>query len=133
MGVPKLALTEEEVEILRNVDKLIECLRSRVGGENLMIRPSGDILDKCCTRTSRGSFILTSKPLYEDPDYWNYPSPEIEAKIKEDRLYKVWYSRRFAQDPADGTTWNTVYYVEEISDFRNLLANKLSSFLDEIS
>ena len=133
MGVPKLALTEEEAEILKNVDKLIECLRSRVGGENLMIRPSGDILDKCCTRTSRGSFILTSKPLYEDPDYWNYPSPEIEAKIKEDRLYKVWYSRRFAQDPADGTTWNTVYYVEEISDFRNLLANKLSSFLDEIS
>jgi len=133
MGVPKLALTEEEVEILKNVDKLIECLRSRVGGGNLMTRPSEDILDKCCTRTSRGSFILTSKPKYEDPDYWNYPSPEIEAKIKEDRLYKVWYSRRFAQDPADGTTWNTVYYVEEISDFRNLLANKLSSFLNEIS
>ncbi len=133
MGVQKLELTEEEAEILKNVDKLIECLRSRVGGGNLMTRPRGDILDKCCTRTSRGSFILTSKPLYEDPDYWIYPSPEIEATIKEDRLYKVWYSRRFAQDPADGTTWNTVYYVEEISDFRNLLANKLSSFLDEIS
>jgi len=136
MGIPKtpkLPLTEEEGEILRNVDKLIECLRSRIGCGNLMIRPSEDILDRCSTRTSRGSLILTDEPKYGDPHYWIYPNPEIEAKIKEDRLYKVWYTRRDAQDPADSTTWNTVYYVEEISEFRNLLVYRLSSFLNEIS
>jgi len=133
MGTLGITLTKEEGEILRNVDKLIQCLRSRVYCEKIMDKPSDKDLDRYSTRVAKGSTIKTYEPEYGDPDYWNYPSPEIEAKIKDDGYYKVWYSRRDASDPADSTSWYTVHYVEEVSEFRSMLIQQLGNFLNEIS
>ena len=98
----------------------------------LMSRP--DAIDKkhYDTMVRLGSRLHDTKPDYGDPDYYRYPSKEIEAKVKDNKFYKVWYTRDDASDPADSTSWYTIHYIEEMSESRRALVNLLKALLKEL-
>jgi len=80
-------------------------------------------------KISLGKYLHTEEPRYSDPTYWIYPEG-IEEKIKDDKLYKVWYSYKDAADPADSTTWNYVKYIENIIPEKIKIYNRLLNILD---
>ena len=44
---------------------------------------------------------------------WRFPK-EVEGKITDDGLYRIWYKRHDPADPSDTSVSYTVYYMEEV-------------------
>ena len=44
---------------------------------------------------------------------WTFPEG-IREKIKDDRLYDVWYTKHYPSDPYDTSSHYRVYYIKEI-------------------
>ena len=61
-----------------------------------------------------GRDMHTYKPSYGDPTYWTYTKESVEKKVKDDSLYKVWFTYHDSADPYDSTTSYCVFYVEEV-------------------
>lgn len=69
---------------------------------------------------------------YNDKDTWRYMDKNVEAKIKDDYQYKVWYDYHDASDPMDSSCSHTVYYVEEISKKKSAMIAAAKEFLKNI-
>lgn len=78
-----------------------------------------------------GGKIHTHEPLYGDPTYWKYDEG-VEEKIKDDCLYKIWYTYRDASDPYDSTSWYRVWYIEKIPKEKAELVEFLKITLKEL-
>ena len=72
-----------------------------------------------------GRDMHTYEPSYGDPTYWSYEQKSVEKKIKDDGVYKVWYTYSDSADPYDSTTSYHVYYVEEVPAEKRELINFL--------
>ena len=117
------------MSVISSINYFIDKIKE---GSSLMPRPED--LDKKHYRTMvrLGSDLHTVEEKYSDPDYFIYPSKEIEDKVKDNKHYKVWYHRTDASDPADSTSWYHIHYIEEMTETRRSLANLLRAILEEI-
>ena len=88
-------------------------------------------VDELSSKICYGRDIHTYEPKYGDPTYWSYEKG-VEAKIKDDYQYKIWYTWRDAADPADSTTWYRVWYIEEISPVKSAMIAAAEEFLKNI-
>ena len=85
-------------------------------------------VDKMSSDFFIGKDMHTYAPRYGDPTYWNYTNKSVEKEIKDDSLYKVWFTYHDSADPCDSTTSYCVYYVEEVP----IEKRELISFLIQI-
>ena len=79
-----------------------------------------------------GRDMHTYEPRYGDPTYWSYTIKSVEKKIKDDSLYKVWYTYHDSADPYDSTTSYCVYYVEEVPIAKRELISFLKKTLKQL-
>lgn len=77
------------------------------------------------------------RKVWEGTTTWIYPdhfedNPEIEKKIEDNKIYKVWYNYTCDTYPGSSREQYVVYYIEEVSpdtpkikEFVKTLVNKL--------
>lgn len=103
-------------------------LMKRPTDEELMKNPYIKVpLSSLSTHIFYGSQMHTER-FGADETVWHFPAG-IQQKLKDDKRYKVWYTRRDASDPADLSTYYTVYYIEEVLDNKIKLQQYFSSIL----
>ena len=131
--------TDEAINKIREIIKSLD-----LKCEEVMERPKNDIvknyrghefkLSELNRAVFRGEYMHTHQcgPVGGDIETWNYPDG-VEAKIKDDRDYTVWYDYHDAADPADFSSWYTVYYVEERSANKVKLRMSVNKMIDEMS
>lgn len=124
---------EENVKLIpiKNIVASIKNLIKKSSSKALMEKPE-DLDNHRRTMIKRGSQLHSTHPEYGDSDYYIYHCEGVEEQIKDDKLYKVWYSRRDASDPQDSTSWYHIYYIEEVSELRMELIKSFKALLAEI-
>lgn len=69
-------------------------------------------LDDALQHTFYGSQMHDSK-FHGGEDTWSFPEG-VREKLKDNELYRVWYTKHDAADPCDTSCHYCVYYIKKI-------------------